>query len=203
MSFLSTTIWSGCFSSTGSFRRKSRFPEKCFRDMSPMRCFQIIPDEAVGAVYDRARLPKKRSVMKKVLRSVFVFLLIVLVSVYPLLADDLTGKVLDPDGRAVPNASVRLYERNSGGVRVARASSDGMYSFKGIPGGEYLLEGDASDSALNGSKQVSVSGNQSENLDLKVSSRSTEISVIANSTPLSVQATGKAVGVIDARELAL
>jgi len=138
-----------------------------------------------------------------VLRRVFVSLMIVLVSVYPLLADDLTGKVLDPDGRAVPNASVRLYERNSGEVRVARASSDGTYSFRGISGGEYLLEGDASDSALNGSKQVTVSGNQTENLDLKVSSRSTEISVIANSTPLSVQATGKAVDVIDAKELAL
>ena len=50
---------------------------------------------------------------------------------------------------------------------------------------------------------MSVSGNQTENLDLKVSSRSTEISVIANSTPLSVQATGKAVDVIDAKELAL
>ena len=141
--------------------------------------------------------------MKNVLRSVFVSLMIALVSVYPLLADDLTGKVLDPDGRAVPNASVRLYERNSGEVRTARASSDGTYSFRGISSGEYLLEGDASDSALNGSKQVTISGNQTENLDLKVSSRSSEISVIANSTPLSVQATGKAVDVIDAKELAL
>src|SRR6187455_2758289 len=112
--------------------------------------------------------------MKEVLRRVFVSLMIVLVSVYPLLADDLTGKVVDPDGRAVPNASVRLYERNSGEVRLARASSDGTYSFRGISSGEYLLEGDASDSALNGSKQVSVSGNQTENLDLRVSSRSTE-----------------------------
>jgi hypothetical protein len=130
--------------------------------------------------------------------------MIVLVSVYPLLADDLTGKVLDPDGRAV--SQWRRYVCMNGipgEVRVARSLSDGTFSFRGISSGEYLLEGDASDSALNGSKRVTVSGNQTENLDLRVSSRSTEISVIANSTPLSVQATGKAVDVIDARELAL
>src|SRR5687767_15124247 len=124
--------------------------------------------------------------MKKILRRIFVSSMAAIVSVWPVLADDLTGRVLDPDGRAVPNASLRLYERNSGEIRMARASSDGTYSFKGIASGEYLLEGDASDSALNGSRQVSVSGNQTEDLDLKVSGRSTEISVIANSTPLSV-----------------
>ena len=132
-----------------------------------------------------------------------VAVIVMLVCAKPLLAEDLTGKVLDPDGRAVSNAPLRLYEKNSGVLRTTRSSSDGTYSFKGIAPGEYLLEGDASDSALNGSRQISVKGNQTENLDLKVSSKSTEISVTANSTPLSVQDTGKAVDVIDAAELNL
>ena len=141
--------------------------------------------------------------MNRRLRSVFASLIAVLVSINPLMAEDLTGKVQDPDGRVVPNASLRLYERNSGTLRTTKTSSDGTYSFKGIASGEYLLEGDASDSALHGSKHVSVSGNQTENLGLKVSSRSTEISVIANSTPMSLEGTGKAIDVIDANELGL
>ena len=134
---------------------------------------------------------------------VFASLIVAVVFVSPVLAEDLTGKVLDPDGRAVSNASLRLYERNSGELRTTKSSSDGAYSFRNIAAGDYLLEGNAADSALNGSKQVSVTGNQSENLDLKVSSKSTEISVTANSTPLSLQDTGKAVDVIDASELSL
>jgi iron complex outermembrane receptor protein len=141
--------------------------------------------------------------MKNSLPVVLASLIAVVFCADPLLAQDLTGKILDPDGRAVPNASLRLYEKNSGDLRTTKSSSDGKYSFKGIAPGDYLLEADASDSALNGSKQISVTGNQSENLDLKVSGKSTEISVTANSTPLSVQDTGKAVDVIDATELAL
>jgi len=135
--------------------------------------------------------------------AAFASLVALVLFVNPVLAEDLTGKILDPDGRAVANASLRLYERNSGDLRTTKSSSDGAYSFKGIAPGDYLLEADASDSALNGSKQLTVTGNQTENLDLKVSGKSTEISVTANSTPLSVQATGKAVDVIDATELAL
>src|SRR5262245_9252473 len=141
--------------------------------------------------------------MKKLLSFVPVWLVILLFSSNPALAEDLTGKVLDPDGRAVANASLRLYERNSGDLRTARSSSDGRYSFKNVAPGDYLLEGDASDSALSGAKQIVIRGDQSENLDLKVSTKATEISVTANSTPASIQDTGKAVDVIDATELAL
>jgi iron complex outermembrane receptor protein len=141
--------------------------------------------------------------MKKLLWIVLGSCISLLVSSHPLLAEDLTGKVVDPDGGAVPNASLRLYDKNSGQLRTTRTSPDGMYSFKGIPAGEYLLEGDASNSALNGSKPISIESDRTENLELKVTSRTTEISVTANSTPVSVQQDGKAIDVIDAKELAL
>ena len=141
--------------------------------------------------------------MKTRPHRVFTTLIALFAFAHPLMADELTGKVLDPDGRAVPNASLRLFERNSGELHTTKASSDGTYVFRGIPSGDYLLEGDAADSALNGSRQVSIKGNQVENLDLKVSGRSTEISVTANSVPLSIQETGKAIDIIDASELAL
>jgi vitamin B12 transporter len=119
------------------------------------------------------------------------------------LAEDLTGKVLDPDGAAVANSSLRLFDRNTGEMRTTRTSSDGSYSFQGIPAGDYLLEGDAVNAALNGSKQITVQGNQSENLSLKVSGRSTEILVTASSVPLSVEETGKAIDVVSAEDLGL
>lgn len=135
--------------------------------------------------------------------SLLLSLIAALVLVHPAFADELTGKILDPDGRAIPNASLRLFERNSGELRTTKSSADGSYTFREIVGGAYILEADASDSALNGSRQITVKGNQTENLDLKVSSRSTEISVTANSIPLSTQETGKAVDIIDSTELAL
>jgi len=141
--------------------------------------------------------------MKNRTYCVLASLVVVLNFTMPLLADDITGKVLDPDGRAVANASLRLYDRNSGQLRTTRSSSEGNYTFADLQRGEYLLEADASDSALYGSKSISLSGSQAENLDLKVSGKSTQISVTANSTPLSVLETGKAIDVIDAAELEL
>jgi vitamin B12 transporter len=134
---------------------------------------------------------------------IFCMLVAALLCTSPAVAEDLTGKVLDPDGAAVPNSSLRLFDRNTGELRTTRTSSDGSYSFQGIPAGDYLLEGDAANAALNGSKQVTVRGNQSENLSLKVSGRSTEILVTASSVPLSVEQIGKAIDVVDAEEIGL
>lgn len=120
-----------------------------------------------------------------------------------LLADDLSGRVLDPDGRPVPNAAVRLFERTTGEARAVRGSSDGAYAFREIPAGDYLLEADASDAALTGSASVSVGGKSSRDLELKVSGRSTEVLVTASSIPLSIQEVAKAIDVVDAGEIAL
>ena len=143
----------------------------------------------------------KRSIMNYCTRRILGSAILALFLVGPVVADEISGKVLDPDGRVVALASLRLYDRNSGELRTARSAPDGTYAFKEIPAGEYLLEGDASDSALHGSRPVTVSGNHAENLDLKVSGKSTEISVTANSIPLSVLETGKAIDIIDATEL--
>src|SRR5262245_34530663 len=63
-------------------------------------------------------------------------------------ADTLTGRVLDPQGRVVGNANVRLYDRNNGQQRATMSSKDGVFTFEEIPAGSYLLEADASDAAL-------------------------------------------------------
>jgi len=56
--------------------------------------------------------------------AAFASLVALVLFVNPVLAEDLTGKILDPDGRAVANASLRLYERNSGDLRTTKSSSD-------------------------------------------------------------------------------
>ena len=73
--------------------------------------------------------------MKVHTRRFLVTLFVVLSLVTPLLADDLSGTVFDPDGRAVANASLRLYERNSGQLRTTKTSPEGAYTFKEIPRG--------------------------------------------------------------------
>ena len=74
-------------------------------------------------------------------------------------ADSLTGRALDPDDKAIPGASLRLFDRNTGEVRSTTASSSGIYSFQSIPSGDYLLEGNAR-ALLNGSSQIPVSRDQ-------------------------------------------
>ncbi len=71
-------------------------------------------------------------------------------------AENITGKVLDPQGSAVPDAQIRLFDRNGGDMRSTTSSKDGAYSFQGIPAGSYLVEADASTGTLRGSQEVTV-----------------------------------------------
>ena len=118
-------------------------------------------------------------------------------------ADSLTGVVLDPDGRAVPNTYLRLFNRNTGELHQAVSASDGTYTFAGISTGEYLLDADASSSALGASENVSVNGNGTYDVTLAISATSVDVLVTASGTPLSVQEIAKAVDVVDSEEIAL
>src|SRR5262245_55003941 len=89
-------------------------------------------------------------------------------------ADNLSGRVLDPQGKVVPDAQIRLFDRKNGQLRTSVANGEGGYSFPGIPSGDYLLEADASSSALSGSKEVSVNGEQTSDIELKISATNVE-----------------------------
>src|SRR5262249_12367324 len=78
-------------------------------------------------------------------------------------ADSLAGRIQDPQGLAVPNASVRLLDRTSGNERTTVSATDGSYSFPDLPGGTYVIEADAADSALIGSQEIAVRGEQTVN----------------------------------------
>ena len=121
-----------------------------------------------------------------------------------ILADSLSGRVVDPQGGVVPNAEVLLYERTGGGeLREGAAAGDGQYVFDAIPSGEYILEGRASGGSLSGSAVVTVSGDQRVDLALAVSGITAEVVVTASTTPLAVREVAKAIDVIDSEEIAL
>jgi hypothetical protein len=53
---------------------------------------------------------------------------------------DLTGKLTDPQGAAVPNATIRLLRRADSSRREAKSDGTGRYSFTALEAGEYRLE---------------------------------------------------------------
>lgn len=118
-------------------------------------------------------------------------------------ADNLTGRVLDPQGKAVINAQLRLFERNSGELRKAVSNEFGNYSIQGVPAGDYLLEGDASDAALTASRTVSLHGDQKLDLELKIANTNIEVLVTASGTPQTIEEVAKAIDVVDSEEIAL
>ena len=120
------------------------------------------------------------------------------------LADDLSGRVIDPQGSVVPRAELLLYERTGGGqLRESASGADGQYLFSDIPSGEYVLEGRASGGSLSGSAVVAVSGDRILDLELAISGITAEVVVTASTTPLAVQEVAKAIDVVDAEEIAL
>jgi len=136
------------------------------------------------------------------LRNIFFILVTILMSQNLVWADDLTGRVLDPQGSVVPAAQVRLFDRKTGQLRTTVSNSEGGFSFRGIPRGDYLLEADASSSALTASRQVSLRGDQSADLELKISGTNVEVLVTAVGTPQSIEETAKAIDVVDADQIA-
>ena len=116
-------------------------------------------------------------------------------------ADTLAGKVVDAQGLAVPNARIKLLDRNSGEQRNTVSGQNGSYSFAGIPAGTYVIEADAANSALVASQQVFVRGDQALNLALKIAATQSEVLVTASSTPQTITEVAKAIDVVSSEEM--
>lgn len=118
-------------------------------------------------------------------------------------AESLSGRIVDSQEAAVVGARLTLFDRNSGERRQAVSSEFGEYQFAELAAGEYLLEAEASNAALTGSTQVSVSGDQALDLELEISGASVEVIVTSSGTPLLLTEVAKSVDVVDSEELAL
>ena len=124
-------------------------------------------------------------------------------SIDSLRSASLEGRILDPQGAVVAGARLQLFDRNSGALHETRSRTDGSYAFATVVPGDYLLEGEAAESALAGSLEASVRGDVSRDLTLSVLATSTEVVVTASSTPVAVQEVAKALDVIDSQQIAL
>ena len=72
-------------------------------------------------------------------------------------AGSISGRVLDPQGAAVPNVNVRLGQPATGTTRVTTTTAEGLYSFPSLPVGSYTIAVEAA-----GFKRVAVSNIQVE-----------------------------------------
>jgi len=120
-----------------------------------------------------------------------------------LCADTLAGRILDAQGLAVANARVRLLDRNSGEQRNTVSGPEGSYSFEDIPAGTYVIEADAANSALIGSQQVAVRGDQALDLRLKIAASQSEVLVTASGTPQTITEVAKAIDIVNAEQMNL
>lgn len=121
----------------------------------------------------------------------------------PARLSNLSGKVLDPAGAAVPAAEVRLYSRDNAVHRFAQSGADGAWRIDQLPGGDFLVE--ARTQGLDQARPVSVrilpGQDQSLDLTLAITTLSTRVQVTASTTPLTAAETGKAVDVLDRADL--
>jgi iron complex outermembrane receptor protein len=117
--------------------------------------------------------------------------------------ENITGKVLDPQGSAVADAQIRLFDRNGGDMRSTMSAKDGAYGFQGIPAGTYLVEADGSTGTLRGSQEVTVRGDEKLDLKLAISGIKTDVLVTASGTSLSSDENAKALDVVDSDDIDL
>ncbi|HLJ15243.1 MAG TPA: TonB-dependent receptor [Bryobacteraceae bacterium] len=96
----------------------------------------------------------------------------------------LNGQVTDESGAIIPGAKVTL-SGPRGLVKTATVTSNGSYSFTGLPVGEYTVVASAPDLTQPQPIKINLTGGtQKLNLQLKVSEVVQQVTVQSNSTPL-------------------
>lgn len=140
--------------------------------------------------------------MKKVVRKVvFAMIAFLALSQVAVRADTLSGRVLDPQENVVPDAKIKLFDRNSSQQRNTVSNSDGNFRFERIPAGTYLLEVHGADSALVSSQEVSVKGDSTVDAKLSIAGVQTDVVVTASTTPLAMTEVAKALDIVDSEQL--
>jgi iron complex outermembrane receptor protein len=115
----------------------------------------------------------------------------------------LTGRVLDPSGAVVPQATVRLYSRDNSVQRTALSDGQGIYRFDQLPAGEYLVQARTAGLDQGNPVDVKLAGRLvTLDLSLEIRGLSTRVLVTASSTPQSTVETGKAMDIVDSTAVA-
>ena len=131
-------------------------------------------------------------------------LLLMLVAAAPASAQGtaLTGEVRDPQGAAVPDATVRVAREDGVVVRTATTNESGEYRVDQLPPGLFVVE-----IAKNGFRRrtalvtVSVGAPAALDIDLEVAGIDDTVVVTAAGIPQVTQETSKAVTIIEAQDI--
>ena len=116
----------------------------------------------------------------------------------------LSGRVTDPQGAALPGATVTLHERARTRGRLSTVTdAAGAYRFERLAPGEYLVEVDARGFAAGVAQAVNVARDSAATLDvrLEVAGVAAEVVVTASDTPQTVDEVSKAVTTVSRREI--
>ncbi|MFZ0592769.1 MAG: TonB-dependent receptor [Bryobacteraceae bacterium] len=113
-----------------------------------------------------------------------------------------SGLVLDPSDKPVPNATVQL-NQSSGAAQLA-ASSDrsGAYSFSNVSPGDYLLTATAEGLSVQQPISLHLKTNEAQTINVKliISAQRSQVTVTAADAPQSIDLVSKALDVVDVAE---
>src|SRR5580692_9985327 len=97
----------------------------------------------------------------------------------------LAGTVKDPQGQAVPGATVTILSRSGAAGSATTSDSAGAYRFEGLPAGDYLLRAAAPGFALFLAQDLRLKSDAAEmrEIALQLAGVREEVVVTASGTP--------------------
>ena len=102
---------------------------------------------------------------------------------------DIEGRVLDPNGAVVPNATVTARNEATGFERTANTDGDGNYRIILLPPGTYAVEATAGGFNKVGASAVQVTVGSKTSLDLSLAAGGVKESVLITAEPPTVETT--------------
>lgn len=126
------------------------------------------------------------------------------VSVFAQTTTGVSGRVIDPQGAAVPGATLTLYERARPSERLSTISNErGEYRFERLASGEYILETAAAGFARAAARVLRIESNMNPTIDvqLELAGVREEVVVTASSTAQPVDEVSKAITVVGRKEI--
>lgn len=129
--------------------------------------------------------------------ALLIFLFTFSISVSAQNGASVSGRVTDERGANIASAEVRLRSRS--GIKLsARTDEEGVYAFKGLAPGEYILEVTARGFAVQTSEELRVENGQEAKRDftLSVGTINENVVVVAAGTPQRADEVSKAVTLV-------
>src|ERR1700730_6322058 len=129
-------------------------------------------------------------------RSLLVVLCVILcVGVMPIFAQEvsggITGRILDPTGSAVPNATIIVKDLDRGTEWPTTANETGIYAFPRLPPGRYELRVEATGFKSYVQPEINLDVNQRARIDvnMQIGAVNESVSVSADAAILQTDTT--------------